>query len=714
MYFSPLPKFNDFFSALKKNNVSNNDILKLWSRDGELANWLSRSAWSLLLIFLWRKKIYGDIKKINIWIPDFFCNSSLELLRKSDANLTFYPVDLNMAPDYAALKDMTSTIQPDIFILVHFFGKPFDSARAKQFCSSSGSWLIEDAVHALVPSSSIGKFGDFVIYSPHKLFSIPNGSILNIRKKGPGKIDFVSKDFMYDKNKWLKLLQNFILEKNIKLTNTHFFLIKWFLKKILQKLGFKRKISLKYEEVQENVNQQFFINPKISSVSLSILKNNLANIPKISLARLKNNQIWDYFIRDYFKLNQNSLLIDQCDLNYTPYLSVFKFNKKTAPKIFNNLHEKNLCVSSWPDLPPEVKENKDFHKNAWELRHSHIYLPCHQTINTQSFFNLFKTIDFTETSINKIYQENNKISREEWHAFLASSENSNLLQSWTYGNAKSDIEGWILKRLVFKQDSKILAIVNLLEKRIFGIKFLRVNRGPLFSNEVNNSQKEIILKMLLNLGDFKKMSILFFAPELSLNGKNLSYLISNNLKFYNIKTWSSSRINLSFEMDQLKSNFNSTWRYNLSNSNKYSLSIECGTNSKLVDWVIDKYSLNMKEKKFSGITIPLFESIHKNMNKDCALLFFRVIENDTPVSGSCFAFHGNSATYLIGWTGERGRELSANHFQLWNVIKELKKRNIKWLDLGGIDKEESPGISEFKLGMKGDYYSLVGDGVKWF
>ena len=192
MYFSPIPTFNDFFSTLKNNNVSDNDPLSLWSKDGELANWLSRSAWSLLLIFLWRKKIYGDVKKINIWIPDFFCNSSLELLRKSDAILTFYPVDLDMAPDYTVLKEMTSTTQPDIFILVHFFGKPFDSARAKQFCSNSGSWLIEDAVHALVPNSSIGKFGDFVIYSPHKLFSIPNGSVLNIRKKGPGKIDFVS------------------------------------------------------------------------------------------------------------------------------------------------------------------------------------------------------------------------------------------------------------------------------------------------------------------------------------------------------------------------------------------------------------------------------------------------------------------------------------------------------------------------------------------
>jgi len=33
--------------------------------------------------------------------------------------------------------------------------------------------------------------------------------------------------------------------------------------------------------------------------------------------------------------------------------------------------------------------------------------------------------------------------------------------------------------------------------------------------------------------------------------------------------------------------------------------------------------------------------------------------------------------------------------------------------LGGIDKEDSPGISEFKLGMNGDYYRLVGEGIKW-
>ena len=40
----------------------------------------------------------------------------------------------------------------------------------------------------------------------------------------------------------------------------------------------------------------------------------------------------------------------------------------------------------------------------------------------------------------------------------------------------------------------------------------------------------------------------------------------------------------------------------------------------------------------------------------------------------------------------------------------LKEQGIRWFDLGGIDEDTTPGISEFKLGVNGNRYNLIGEG----
>ena len=189
MQFSPLPNIKDFFSVFNRNINNKFEILKPWIKKGDIAGWLSKSAWSFVLITLWKRNFSKKNKKLNIWVPDFFCNSSLELLRKTDENIIFYKIKKNMEPDYSYFGEISLKSPPDIFILVHYFGKSFDSARAKQFCSGFNSWLIEDAVHVVFPNKSIGKFGDFVLYSPHKTLPIPNGSVLIIKKNGPGLLN---------------------------------------------------------------------------------------------------------------------------------------------------------------------------------------------------------------------------------------------------------------------------------------------------------------------------------------------------------------------------------------------------------------------------------------------------------------------------------------------------------------------------------------------
>ena len=68
---------------------------------------------------------------IIVWIPDYFCNSSLRPLRAFNVKLVFYPVNQKLEPDYKACRNLAENNPPDLFILVHYFGCPTPTAHQK-------------------------------------------------------------------------------------------------------------------------------------------------------------------------------------------------------------------------------------------------------------------------------------------------------------------------------------------------------------------------------------------------------------------------------------------------------------------------------------------------------------------------------------------------------------------------------------------------------
>ena len=62
-------------------------------------------------------------------------------------------------------------------------------------------------------------------------------------------------------------------------------------------------------------------------------------------------------------------------------------------------------------------------------------------------------------------------------------------------------------------------------------------------------------------------------------------------------------------------------------------------------------------------------------------------------------FHGNSATYRVGFTTTEGRKYNAHNLLLWDCVVELKKRNVKNFDLGGVEPNTAGGVTKFKQGM---------------
>ena len=71
--------------------------------------------------------------------------------------------------------------------------------------------------------------------------------------------------------------------------------------------------------------------------------------------------------------------------------------------------------------------------------------------------------------------------------------------------------------------------------------------------------------------------------------------------------------------------------------------------------------------------------------------------------------HGDTATYLIGYTNSTGRKNNANYLMLWQAIVDAKEEGVEFFDLGGLNDNTPEGIARFKKGLQGKHYDLVGE-----
>jgi len=109
-----------------------------------------------------------------VWCPSYLCHTILDAVKKSMADVRFYEINYDLA--ISSLDWLEQVQHGDLVILIDYFGFRNDSACAVQ-ARERGAWVLEDASQALL-SGNVGRFSDFVVYSPRKFLGVPDGGIL--------------------------------------------------------------------------------------------------------------------------------------------------------------------------------------------------------------------------------------------------------------------------------------------------------------------------------------------------------------------------------------------------------------------------------------------------------------------------------------------------------------------------------------------------------
>lgn len=694
--YSNQTKWIDFLEVFKFLKTNKDEkIKKVWGEyNKNIINYFSKSSWSIFLIVLLKLKN----ETLNIWVPSYYCEDAIFLIKKLNIKINYYEVDDNFAPDESNLKRLYKKNKPDIIIFCNFFGKNCFSPYLKEISKQSNSWLIEDATHSISPQNNIGKYGDFIIYSPYKFLPIPTGAILTT------SLEFIEKnklEILFNSKDQINLLKKNFIILNFKKNNNFIHNSVWILKKILSKLNlnFNKIQDFSFEEKLEN--SDYFWSPKLDYLSKNLLSRYAENIEVEKEKRLRMLILWKKLILQFEETKNLDFDISFINNNQTPYFAIIKDSENDLVKKYNYLKKKKLPVLTWPNLPNDISKDSF----SLKLRKKIFFLPLHdQTLKVLKLLNKHTKDNFknspTEIYLNKIYY------KDEWEKYFKKVTFSNILQSWDYAESQKKKYNLNINRYLIFINNLPKGIVQVSSKRFFFLNYNRINRGPLFFQEViEEDKKKVCIKLISKFNNYRNLNFLSFLPEVDFNEKNILLGFENKNIYFNLPDWKSSKIDLEISENDIKSQLDSKWRNMLSFALREEIEVKEENGEKELKKIISLNYQDQINKDYKGIDDEVLFNYLSNSN-------FRILSayyNQELIASICFSLHGTTATYLIGWSNEIGRKKKSMNLLLWNAIIYLKKNKYKYFDLGGVDKTVSPGIYRFKNGMGGESYKLVGN-----
>lgn len=317
---------------------------------GSLA-WFPRGAWALAAAAaaLTPRRPGRPV----VFVPDYFCNSSLGPLR-GVAQVVFYPIDSGLAPQWTTLDGLAADTPPDLLVLVHYFGFPGPAASAAAWCERHGARLVEDAAHVLRPVAGIGGIGWATLFSPHKLWAVPEVGVLVVHDPPPVRDAAAPVRPIWRTGTWLarKTVQTALVALGIPWPRA------------------KPEFAADQPESGGAVTGQL-------------------RGARWWVASAERDLEWAAAARRraYHRLADATaasgaaarVLVAANTGEAAPYLFAARVPEDAAPRLFRATGAAGLPVGTWPDLPPEVAGHPM--SEACRLRASVITLPVHHSLS---------------------------------------------------------------------------------------------------------------------------------------------------------------------------------------------------------------------------------------------------------------------------------------------------------------------------------------------
>jgi lipid II:glycine glycyltransferase (peptidoglycan interpeptide bridge formation enzyme) len=305
------------------------------------------------------------------------------------------------------------------------------------------------------------------------------------------------------------------------------------------------------------------------------------------------------------------------------------------------------------------------------------------------------------------YESKIIIEKKVWENYLLSKNPRTFLQSWNWGEVNK-LEGSKIFRLGYFKDNKLVGIVLLIEERAKRGSHILIPAGPI----IDWNDKKLVDLFIKSIREIAVKEHCWFVrvrPEIlsSLENRemfNKLGLISAPMHLHAENTWV---LDITKSEEEILSGMRKTTRYLVKKGEKMGLSFEISDdpNSSKILFKLQKETA--KRHKFVGFSEKLFRTEIDVFGKDNNARVYFCKNNKTILAMAIIIFYGDTAYYHFSGSVSGQSEIPFSYFLQWRIIKEAKKRGIKYYNFLGIAPNNNPrhrfaGVTLFKTGFGGE------------
>jgi hypothetical protein len=285
----------------------------------------------------------------------------------------------------------------------------------------------------------------------------------------------------------------------------------------------------------------------------------------------------------------------------------------------------------------------------------------------------------------------------EWQRLVEKAIQPPISLSWAYAVAQLKTNRWIAHFGLLEVDDEPVAIIQTLEKKALGglVLTAQCHGGPAWLVEnPDPAWGPALLEKLrqrYRTRPFRSFRTYPTAPAMDWPSAGFRRVGAGYQTIW---------LDIRPPINELHANLRPNWRQPLAKATKCGVTITTDTRGNLLPWLIGHHDRFRRERRFVGPSGQLLWHLHNASYKRGDFLLLRADLPDQPgIAGCLFIRHGRAATWLVGWSDTAGRQCAAQNALIWHAIATLRDKGVEWIDLGGVNPQQSPGLSHFKTGL---------------
>ena len=303
-----------------------------------------------------------------------------------------------------------------------------------------------------------------------------------------------------------------------------------------------------------------------------------------------------------------------------------------------------------------------------------------------------------------------------WENFVQENKESTFLHSWNWGEFNKNTGEKIWRFGVFNNE-KLLAATLVIKVNARRGSFLFVPQGPVISQRLKvESQKllELFFNYLKDLGEKERVGFIRISPIFE-NKKENSEMFKRagfkNAPIHMMHPETTWLLDVTKPEDKILKEMRKTHRNLIRRAAKEGVEIIQSADEKYLKAFYDIHMETVQRHKFVPFSYDYIKSEIDAFKNDNQISIFSAKYKGEIISSAIIVFYGEQAFYHHGSSSSKYYKIPSSYLNLWEAIKEAKKRGKKKFNFYGIveNKPKHPwtGLSKFKKGFGGCQKELL-------